>query len=130
MPVKGINQVNRALDRVSDQICEAMLQKGLYIAATVGAGYATLMTPVDTSNLINSQYIKVNKGLTGSNAVVGYTANYAAAVHGKKGTLKGKPRANGNGNYWTPDAEPLFLTKGFEQNYKEVNNAFFRAMKL
>ena len=130
MPVKGINQVNRALDRVSDQICDAMLQKGLYIAATVGAGYATLMTPVDTSNLINSQYIKVNKGLTGSNAVVGYTANYAAAVHGKKGTLKGQPRANGNGNYWDPAGEPHFLSKAFDDNLAEVYAAFNRVMKL
>lgn len=130
MPVKGINQVNRSLDRISDQICEAMLQKGLYIAATVGAGYATLMTPVDTSNLINSQYIKVNKGLTGSNAVVGYTANYSAAVHGKPGKLKGKPRANKNGKYWDPQAEPEFLSKGFNDNLNEIWSAFNKAMKL
>lgn len=130
MPVKGINQVNRSLDRISDQICESMLQKGLYIAATVGAGYATLMTPVDTSNLINSQYIKVNKGLSGSSAVVGYTANYAAAVHSKKGTLKGQPRANKNGKYWDPQAEPEFLSKGFNDNLSEVYAAFNKAMKL
>jgi len=130
MPVKGISQANKELDRISNQICEAMLQKGLYIAATVGAGYATLLTPVDTSNLINSQYIKVNNSADGVSVSTGYTANYAAAVHSKPGKLKGKPRANKNGKYWDPQAEPEFLSKGFNDNLNEIWSAFNKAMKL
>ena len=130
MPVKGISQVNRSLDKISNQICESMLQKGLYIAATVGAGYATLLTPVDTSNLINSQYIKVNNSADGVSVSTGYTANYAAAVHSKPGKLKGKPRANKNGKYWDPQAEPEFLSKGFNDNLNEIWSAFNKAMKL
>ena len=130
MPVKGINQANKELDRISNQICDRMLEKGLYIAATVGAGYATLLTPVDTSNLINSQYIKVSNNSDGVSVTTGYTANYAAAVHSKPGKLKGKPRPNKNGKYWDPQAEPEFLSKGFNDNLNEIWSAFNKAMKL
>ena len=145
MPVKGINRANKELDKISNQICNRMLEKGLYIAATVGAGYATLLTPVDTSNLINSQYIKVNNNSDGVSVSTGYTANYAAAVHGMSGKLKGQPRSSvksfttksgqvafesNNGNFWDPDAEPEFLSKGFNENLNEIWSAFNKAMKL
>jgi len=130
MPVKGINQANKKLDIISNHICESMLEKGLYNAAIVGEGYAKQMTPVDTSNLINSQYIRVNKNIDGVSVSTGYTANYAAAVHNKPGKLKGKPRANKNGKYWDPQAEPEFLAKGFNDNLNEIWSAFNKAMKL
>ena len=130
MPVKGIKNINRKLDKLSEDITNTSLNKALYIAASVGAGYSVMMTPMDTSNLVNSIYIKVGKGINKSHVVVGYTANYAAAVHGKKGTLKGKPRSNGNGNYWDPAGEPHFLSKAFDDNLAEVYAAFNRAMKL
>jgi hypothetical protein len=130
MPVKGITSVNRRLENLANEVIPEKSEKALYIAGTVGAGYASLMTPIDTSFLINSQYILSGQEGDRAFARIGYTAGHAAAVHDKKGTLKGKPRASGNGSYWDPDASPQFLTKGFEENQKEVFDAFKRAMKL
>ena len=124
-----MNRVNQNLEKIAKEI-EAKVEKALYVSATLGAGYAHMLTPVDTSNLINSQYIKLIPSVNGWSAKIGYTANYAAAVHSKKGTLRDKPRPDGNSNYWDPSGEPKFLTKGFEQNASEIRQVFFRAMKL
>jgi hypothetical protein len=130
MPVKGLNTVNRKLNNLANEVFSDKAEMALYTAGNAGAGFATLMTPIDTSILVNSQFIQT--GIEGDRAFtkVGYSASYAAAVHDKKGTLKGKPRANGNGSYWQPSGEPQFLTKGFEENQREVFNAFKQAMKL
>lgn len=130
MPVKGLNAVNRKLDNLANEVFSDKAEMALYIAGGIGAGFATLMTPIDTSILVNSQFIQT--GIEGDKAYVkiGYSAEYAASVHSKKGTLKGKPRANRNGEYWAPDGEPQFLTKGFEENQREIFNAFKQAMKL
>ncbi|MOA46933.1 hypothetical protein D3C78_1695100 [compost metagenome] len=82
---------------------------------------AQTMTPIDTSNLINSQYapqISVSNGKVTGN--VGYTAPYAGAVHGAPGINVGqgvlRDSANpSRGDFWDPNAEPEFLSKGFEQ---------------
>lgn len=121
MPVKGIERVRRgyklAVDRISVQISEG----AVYAILSQGAAMAQTMTPIDSSNLINSQYapqIEVKRGkVTGS---VGYTAEYAGAVHDSDGANVGKgiardPADPGRGDFWDPNAEPEFLSKGFDQ---------------
>jgi len=62
---------------------------------------------------------------------VGYTASYAARVNAAGGTLKGKPRPDGSGNYWDPDAEPYFLRKGFERDgIADIKATIQRGYKL
>lgn len=81
-----------------------------------GAATAATMTPVDTGNLINSQYrpqIEQRDGKTVGH--VGYTANYAGFVHDAPGKLKGVQRPGNRGNYWNPAGEPQFLKKGFDR---------------
>ena len=80
------------------------------------------ITPIDTSNLINSQYRELTPTPKGWNGKVGYAANYAAYVNNAKGTLKGKKRTGekSKGNYWDPNAEPNFINKGFERDGKEA----------
>jgi hypothetical protein len=130
MPVKGIERVKRGFRIAVKEIGEGKTERAVYETLSQGSAMAAQMTPIDSSNLVNSQYapqIDVKEGkVSGS---VGYTASYAAAVHEASGKLKGKPRADfgktragvafgggtGNGNYWDPNAEPRFLTKGFDQ---------------
>ena len=130
MPVKGIERVKRGFRIAVKEIGEGKTERAVYETLSQGSAMAAQMTPIDSSNLVNSQYapqIDVKEGkVSGS---VGYTASYAAAVHEASGKLKGKPRADfgktragvafgggtGNGNYWDPNAEPEFLTKGFDQ---------------
>lgn len=130
MPVKGIERVKRGFRIAVREIGEGKTERAVYETLSQGSAMAAQMTPIDSSNLVNSQYapqIDVKEGkVSGS---VGYTASYAAAVHQASGKLKGKPREDfgktragvafgggtGNGNYWDPNAEPKFLTKGFDQ---------------
>lgn len=119
MPVQGIQRVKRGFKTVVSDISKVKSEGAVYAILSQGAAMAQTMTPVDTSNLINSQYapqIDVKSGKVTGN--VGYTAEYAAAVHDASGTLQGEPRDISDpsrGDYWDPNAEPGFLSKGFEQ---------------
>ncbi len=93
---------------------------------------AASMTPRETSNLINSQYRDVQTVGTKTRGRIGFTAEYAAAVHEAPGTLLGTntPRASGKGVVWGPSGEPEFLRKGAEQARPLVDAALRRGMKL
>lgn len=130
MPIKanGIQNINRKLDQVARDVSVNKSERALYIAGTVGLGHAALITPIDTSVLVNSQFLQV----TPNKAIAGYTANYAAAVHSKPGTLLGKnvPRKGGKSFVWSPNGEPQFLAKGFNDNLADVYARFAKEMKL
>lgn len=130
MPVKGIERVRRNTKKKLEEIAGPVTERALNEVLIIGSGYASALTPVDTSTLINSQYRKVEPAPSGMKGMVGYTASYAAAVHAMSGELKGQQRAHfgktragqefgggtGVGNYWDPNAEPGFLKKGFERD--------------
>ena len=132
MAIKGMAQVRKNLRQQLTLAIPSDAERAMHIATSIIGGYASLMTPVDTSNLINSQYRIVKNTGTKVIAAIGYTAKYAAAVHAKPGTLRGKGimRSSGRGNYWDPDAEPKFLSKAGDDNLSEIDQAVERAMKL
>lgn len=90
------------------------------------------MTPRETSTLINSQYRDVSMQGTAVRGRIGFTAEYAAAVHEAPGTLLGTstPRPSGKGVVWGPSGEPEFLRKGGEQAKPLVEQALRRGMRL
>lgn len=122
--------VRKNLKALTDKIVGPMSEKTLTQALIIGGMYADLITPQDTGNLLRSRFREVKKSGNGWVGQYGYTASYAAAVHGMSGKLKGQPRADfgvtragqsfgggtGVGNYWDPKGEPEFLTKGFERD--------------
>ena len=121
MPVKGLKEVRQQLKKVFGNIKGPLTEKALTEVLITAAGFAATMTPIDTSNLINSQYRKITAYGTRVVGAIGYTASYAAAVHDAKGTLKGTntPRSKldpSRGNFWDPDGEPEFLRKAFEDS--------------
>lgn len=79
--------------------------RGMTQALVLGASEASVMTPIDTSTLLNSQYRNVET--IGSKVVgtVGYTAAYAVPVHDP----------DVKQNFRRASAEKEFLAKGFEQ---------------
>ncbi|MFT8276601.1 hypothetical protein ACMSSJ_13820 [Kerstersia gyiorum] len=98
---------------------------------TSGAGKAKTMTPISTSNLINSQYApQIEQGQGKTTGHIGYTASYAGAVHGIENPSSGRPRPNGNGNFWDPNAEPEFLAKGFEEIKPQIPAILARIYKV
>lgn len=144
MPVRGIKEAVRDTDMLIDSIASIRAERAVTVALSIGGAYATMLTPIDTSNLANSQYRRVNINGKVVVGVVGYTARYALWVHEAPGKLKGQPRAHfgktaegkefgggtGNGNYWDPKAEPQFLRKGFENNRARIDAAVRKAFTL
>lgn len=137
MPIKKNNikeKYKEFVQEVTLPLTEDVITKVLII----GQSNASALTPIDTSNLINSQYRRVERSGSRWTGKVGYTADYAAWVHEMPGTLKSRPRsgvdsfvaykgtseertafASNTGNFWDPDAEPKFLLKGFERDGAE-----------
>lgn len=127
---KRNGNVRNNFKKLVADIVGPMSEKTITQALIVGGMYADLLTPIDTGNLLRSRFREVTKSGNGWVGRYGYTAAYAAAVHGMPGKLDGQPRAHfgktkagqefgggtGNGNYWDPNAEPEFLTKGFERD--------------
>lgn len=145
MPLKGVKEAKAATKKLVGRIAGDLTERTVTEILIIGAGYASLLTPVDTSLLKNSQYRQVTHVFGATFGRVGYTAAYAAAVNAMSGKLKGQPRADfgvtragvafgggtGVGNYWDPGGEPDFLRKGFERDGKDdIKAAIKRGMAL
>lgn len=133
MPVRGGDKLRRNMRRITHEIAGDLTPTVVKEILIIGEGYAANLTPIDTSNLINSGFRTVTSTATGAVGVVGYTADYALFVHQASGKLKGQPRhsvkafgtrdgrtafASNKGDFWDPNAEPGFLQKGFERDGK------------
>lgn len=116
MSAKGIERVRRNVERFVERTSGNVTRRAVYTILSQGGAISDTLTPIDTSNLVNSRYnprvdVQVGKVV----GTVGYTAAYAGAVHEAPGTLKGLPRPRNRGNYWDPNAQPGFLREGFER---------------
>lgn len=131
MTVKGINRVRRNIRAIVKDIEVRRTEEAISAILTSGAGKAKTMTPISTSNLINSQYApQIEQGQGKTTGHIGYTASYAGAVHGIENPSSGRPRPNGNGNFWDPNAEPEFLAKGFEEIKPQIPAILARIYKV
>lgn len=121
MPVKGLKEVRQQLRKELANISGTLTERTLLEVLMTASGFAATMTPIDTGNLVGSQFRRVQTSGTKVTGIMGYTAAYAAAVHDRPGTLLGTntPRSKSDpsrGNVWDPDAEPEFLRKAFEDS--------------
>ena len=121
MPVRGLKEVRQSIRKAFVDISGPRAEKTLTEVLQTAAAFSANMTPIDTSNLINSQYRKISAYGTRVVGAIGYTAAYAAAVHDAPGALLGTntPRSTSDpsrGNVWDKDGEPEFLRKAFEDS--------------
>jgi len=93
--------------------------KGMTQALILGASEASVMTPIDTSTLINSQYRRVEVEDSKVVGTVGYTAAYAVPVHDPETKQR----------FRRPSAEKSFLSKGFEQAEPNIRAVIAGAIK-
>lgn len=98
---------------------EVKAARGMTQALVLGASEASVMTPIDTSNLLNSQYKDVRKVGTKIVGTVGYTADYALPVHDPD-----NPQ-----NFRRASAEKEFLRKGFEEAEPNIRGVLTGAIK-
>lgn len=98
---------------------EQKAARGVTQALILGASEASVMTPVDTSTLLNSQFRNVTKDGSRIVGTVGYTANYAKYVHDP----------NVKQRFRRSTAEKEFLKKGFEEAEPNIRAVITGAIK-
>ena len=98
---------------------EQKAARGVTQALILGASEASVMTPIDTSTLLNSQFRNVTKEGSKIVGTVGYTAEYAKYVHDPN--VKQKFRRS--------TAEKEFLKKGFEEAEPNIRAVITGAIK-
>jgi hypothetical protein len=98
---------------------QAKAARGMTQALILGASEASVMTPIDTGTLLNSQYRNVSKEGDRIVGTVGYTAAYAVPVHDPDVAQK----------FRRPTAEKLFLTKGMENAEPQIRAVLKGAIK-
>lgn len=132
MPAKlrGVRQAVERTSQVVDEIIATKAVRAIKSATYIIRTESATLTPIDTSTLINSQFDTVEVSGTRITGKVGYSAKYALYVHNASGKLTGKPRSNGNGTYWSPGGEPLFLTKAAQRTKDLVDSVIKKEMKL
>lgn len=127
--VKVINKLPQFIEEREHLAARAITQ-----ALVIGSSEAATLTPVKSSNLLNSQYRQVEKDGTKIVGTVGYTAAYAKAVHEASGKLKGLPRPLEDGKpqgvFWGPGGEPHFLTKGFDTAKPRIDAVIAKTLKV
>lgn len=108
--VSGIKQLRSNMNKEFERLSTEVSEKGIYAGLILLSGYSTLAVPVDTANLANSQFIykptKVGNTVKGS---IGYTANYAEAVHD-----------GGEKNWQKAGAQAEYLTSPADQHLSEI----------
>ena len=98
---------------------EQKAARGVTQALILGASEASVMTPIDTSTLLNSQFRNVTKEGSKIVGTVGYTAEYAKYVHDPN--VKQKFRRS--------TAEKEFLKLGFEESEPNIRAVITGAIK-
>ncbi len=96
------------------------LARGMTQAMVLGASEASVLTPIDTSNLLNSQFRKIE--LDGQRVVgtCGYTAEYAVHVHDPDNRQE----------FRRASAEKEFLRKGFERAEPNIRAVVAGSIKV
>ena len=132
MPAKlrGFQEAIRKTEQIVGTITAEKAVRAIKSATYIIRTESATLTPIDTSTLINSQFDTVEVSGTRVTGKVGYSAKYALYVHNASGKLAGKPRSNGNGTYWSPGAEPQFLTKAAQRTKDLVDSVIKKEMKL
>lgn len=137
--IKGAAEAKKKLDVLIGNIQTKKAVRAVYTALFIVGAESATMTPRDTSALINSQYRDID--IVGAKILgkVGYSVDYALAVHESKGSSLGKhiPRpvdkgqvAGSRGNYWDPTGEPKFLSKAVTNTDRQVREAIKKEMEL
>lgn len=137
--VKGVKQVSNNINRMIDSFEGRRTVRAIYSALYYIGIESAARVPVDTSTLLNSQFRDVTTQGTRIIGKIGYSANYAAAVHEAKGVLLGTktPRPvkageqpGSRGNVWDRTGEPKFLEKPAENARAKIHEIIAKEMSL
>lgn len=114
MATKVVNKLPQFITRTEQKAARGVAQ-----ALVLGASEASVMTPIDTSTLLNSQYRDVSKDGTAIVGRVGYTAEYALPVHDPDHKQQ----------FRRATAKKEFLKKGFEKAKPNIDGVITGAIR-
>lgn len=114
MTARVVNNLQRFASEMKRRAARGMTQ-----ALVLGASEASVLTPIDTSTLLNSQYRRVEKSGERIVGTVGYTAEYALPVHDPEHRQR----------FRRASAEKEFLKKGFERAAQNITAVLTGAIK-
>lgn len=98
---------------------ETKAARNMTQALILGASEASVLTPIDTSTLLNSQFRQIKQEGSQVIGTVGYTANYALPVHDPA-----HPQ-----NFRRATAQKEFLKVGFERAEPNIKAVLVGAIK-
>lgn len=114
MATKIINKLPQFVTRTEQRAARGVAQ-----ALVLGAAEASVMTPIDTSTLLNSQFRDVRKDGTAIVGTVGYTAEYALPVHDPEHKQQ----------FRRATAKKEFLKHGFEKAEPNIRGVITGAIR-
>lgn len=114
-PVRVVNRLPQFISQTEQRAASAVTQ-GLVLIGSE----ASVRTPIDTSNLLNSQFMLVAKDGTRIVGTIGYSAEYAAAVHDPDNPQK----------FRRSSATKEWLTRGAEAAAPKVRKALLGALRV
>lgn len=124
--VTGLSSVLRNLKASKSEIGRG-IERGLKRGGLFLQRESMKQVPVDLGNLRASGFTRSEKSGIDTEVTVGYTAEYAAAVHEKPMKRKGQPRQGNHldgqkrkGNYWDPASRGK--NKFLEDPMKDATN--------
>lgn len=114
MATRIVNNLPRFIDQMHVKAARGMAQ-----ALILGQSESAMMTPIDTSTLLNSQFKNVESKAGRIVGTAGYTADYALPVHDP----------DNQQNFRRSTAEKEFLRKGFEQAEPNIRGVLTGAIR-
>ncbi len=118
--VSGISLAQKNLNALIGDIQGRKVVRAVQSALIIGSSQAALYTPIDTSTLLNSQFLDITVNGNRVTGRVGYSANYAMYVHDP----------NVQQTFRRATARKEFLTKGFEDTRRQIDAVIAKEMSL
>lgn len=117
-----INNLNRSVMNIQDNTKE-----GLDSAAQFIMLEAMSRAPQDTGHLKDSAFHDPHSTSKGFGETIGFTEDYAAAIHEKEQKTSGveRTRKGSRGHFWD-QGEPHFLSKAILENFGTIINIISR----
>lgn len=126
---RQVSTIQRNAKKVIRGTIPRKVEQALTGVGVVVANKALEYTPLEYSLLQNSQYRIVEATEKGYQAKVGYTMNYAAALHNRT-DWKPRPPNMKAGPAWNPNAKPRFLYLAAEEEQVTINRIMLGDLEL
>lgn len=126
---RQVQTIERNVRQVMRQKIPQRINRALTGVGVVVGNKSLEYTPVEFSMLVNSQYRRLDAYPNRYTVSVGYTAEYAAALHNR---TDWSPRApeNKQGPAWNPNASPKFLLRAADETRAMQTRILLGDLKL